>query len=296
MPTVSVVVATYRRDDKLQRALESLLTQSDVDFEVIVVDDNDVPKWNNAVSKIIDKFKSSHPHIKIKYIQNHPSLGSARARNIGIEASESEYICFLDDDDIYLIDRIKNQMLPMIEESADYSITNLALYSESDKLIEIRNRNYIKSTSSNDLLKYHLTYHITGTDSMMFRRDYILKIGCFPHIDVGDEFYLMQKAIEGNGKFIHVPTCDIKAYVHKGDGGLSSGDNKIIGEKLLYEHKKKYFDILENKYIRYIKARHYAVMAYAEVRRNNYLCFIKHSIKSFFMSPISFFNLITKNH
>ena len=296
MPTVSVVVATYRRDVKLQRALESLLTQSDIDFEVIVVDDNDAPEWNNAVSEIIDKFKTSHPNLKIKYIQNHPDLGSARTRNVGILASEAEYICFLDDDDIYLPDRIKNQLIPMIEESADYSITNLALYNESEKLIETRDRNYIKSTNSADLLKYHLIYHITGTDSMMFRRDYILKIGCFSHIDVGDEFYLMQKAIEGNGKFIHVPVCDIKAYVHKGDTGLSSGDNKIIGEKLLYEHKKKYFDILQKKHIRYIKSRHYAVIAYAEIRRNNFFCFIKHSIKSFFVSPVAFFNLLIKNH
>ena len=291
MPAVSVVVATYRRDSKLRCALESLLTQTYKDFEVIVVDDNDFLEWNNKVSEIIDNFKSSNPDIKIKYFQNHPGLGSALARNKGIDVSSGEFICFLDDDDIFLPKRIENQIIPMIEADADYSVTDLALYNESGKLVEIRNRKYIIDTSKEQLQKYHLLYNITGTDSMMFRRSYLHVIGSFSPIDIGDEYYLMQKAIENNGKFLYVPVCDIKAYVHNDHGGLSSSDEKIDGENELYTFKKKYFDYLDFKGRQYVKMRHHAVLAYAYIRNRRYLLFIKESILSFFSSPVFCFKL-----
>lgn len=284
-PTVSVIVATYRRDNVLRRAIESLAEQTYSNFEVIVVDDNDNEEWNRKVKEMIDEYRSANPSVSLKYIRNRTTIGSARTRNAGIEAATGEFVCFLDDDDLYLPDRIKNQVLPMISENADYGVTNLALYSESEKLVETRKRGYLKGTSADMLMKYHLMYHIAGTDTMMFRRDYLTKIGGFSPIDVGDEFYLMLKAIESGGKFLHVPVCDVKAYVHTGDGGLSSGQQKIDGENALYEYKKQYFDRLDRKSIRYIRMRHYAVIAYAYYRKKQYGRFLLESIKSFFVSP-----------
>ena len=291
-PMVSVVVATYRRGVELRRALESLMQQTYSNFEIVLVDDNGQQEWSESVKRIVDNFRQEYPHIRLCHIVNHPNQGSARTRNVGIEASEGTYICFLDDDDIYLPNRIYNQLVPMQQADADYSVTNLALYSENEKLIEIRNRDYIKDTSPKQLLKYHLMYHITGTDTMMFRRNYLMKIGCFSPIDVGDEFYLMQKAIEGGGKFLYVPTCDVKAYVHMGDSGLSSGRRKIIGEKQLFVHKQQYFDRMDKNVVRYIKARHYAVLAFAYLRNGSYMKFLTACVQSFCSSPLSCMKLV----
>ena len=137
-PKVSVIVATYRRDSVLEKALESLAIQTYVNFQLILVDDNDHDEWNQKVEKIVCKFKKAYPQIEVVYIQNHPNLGSAKTRNVGIEQANGEYVCFLDDDDIYLSRRIENQVYPMIACDADYGVTDLALYSESEKLIERR--------------------------------------------------------------------------------------------------------------------------------------------------------------
>ena len=69
----------------------------------------------------------------------------------------------------------------------------------------------------------------------MFKKEYLTKIGGFPPINVGDEFYLMHRAINGGGAFGYLPGCQVKAYVQTGEGGLSSGDGKIKGENALYE-------------------------------------------------------------
>ena len=287
MSKVSIVVATYRRDAALKNALESLSTQTYDDFEIVLVDDNAVPEWNEKVKGIVDEFKNQHPSIDILYIVNSTNQGSAKTRNIGIEASSGEYITFLDDDDIYFPSKVENQVAFMKQGEYDYSITDLRLCDESDKLVEMRKRSYIKKTDSAELLKYHLKYHLTGTDTMMFKKEYLLKIGAFAPIDVGDEFYLMQRAINGNGKFGYFPSCDLKAYVHMGEGGLSSGEGKIKGENSLYDYKKTFFAELDAKTRRYVRMRHYAVIAFAYLRMKKFGGFFKNAIKSFFCAPFS---------
>ena len=125
MPTVSVVVATYRRDTSLLRALDSVTVQTLKDFEIILVDDNGDPAWNDKVQHVVNRFKRKYPDVKLICITNSSNLGSARTRNVGIEASQGEYVCFLDDDDVYCPDRIKNQLIPMQREIADYRSLSL---------------------------------------------------------------------------------------------------------------------------------------------------------------------------
>jgi len=137
-------------------------------------------------------------------------------------------------------------------------------------------------------------YHMTGTDVMMFKKSYLTAIGGFSNIDVGDEFYLMEKAIEGNGKFSYLEGCDVKAFVHNEISGLSSGEGKIKGENELYNHKKEFFRILDRKAIKYIKMRHFAVLAFAELRRKHMKEFLKYAIMSFFHSPIQSTLLLAK--
>lgn len=288
---VSVIIATYERDKSLRKALESIMKQTYNNIEIIVVDDNGDFNWKRKVSLIINEINIIHP---IVYIQNEKNMGSAEARNIGIRVALGEYITFLDDDDIYLVDKIKNQVEHMIENNSDYSITDIYLYDENDKLIEKRTRQYLNKETKSNLLKYHLLYHMTGTDSMMFKNNYLLKIGGFSPINVGDEFYLMQKAIEGGGEFSYLPVSDIKAYIHTETGGLSSGDSKIKGENELYEYKHRYFNMMESKDIRFIKMRHYAVLAFAEMRRKRPLHFIKYLIMFFVIDPVESILLILK--
>lgn len=78
-----------------------------------------------------------------------------------------------------------------------------------------------------------------------------------------------------------------------GDGGLSSRRWKNQGRKCSsMSNKKTFFNKLEASDIRYIKMRHYAVIAYAELRRKNYGKFISNAMKSFFASPCRFFTIL----
>ncbi|WP_035052222.1 glycosyltransferase family 2 protein [Carnobacterium pleistocenium] len=290
---ISVIVTTYRREASLKTALNSLGKQTYTNIEIIIVDDNADIFWNNKVKDILLNYKKNQD-ITLVYIINEKNEGSAQSRNLGIDRATGKYITFLDDDDIYGPDKIKNQLTDMIKNQADYSLTDLWLYSDEGKLIEKRSRDYILDKSPKSLQRYHLKYHMTGTDVMMFKKSYLKFIGGFAKVDVGDEFYLMHKAIRGKGKFTYLKKCDVKAYVHTKINGLSSGNGKIYGENRLYEYKEKYFNILSSKDISYIKMRHFAVLSFAELRRKRMLMFLKYAVISFFHEPTQSITLLLK--
>lgn len=288
---VSIVVPTYRRDTELKKALISLAKQTYKEIEVIVVDDNSDEKWNLIVAKHIAEVRNKFPDLDIKLIKNEVNEGSAKTRNIGIKQAKGEYISFLDDDDIYLPLKVEKQLESIIEAGADFSVTDLKLYSENEKLIETRDRSYIKNYDKNSLLKYHLKYHITGTDCLMFKTEYLRKIGGFDEIDIGDEYYLVFKAINEGGALNYLNRCDVKAYVHKA-GGLSSGNIRIEGEKALFRFKKQYFGLLKRSDCRYIKMRHHAVVALALFKNKKYIPFFKEAVLALLVSPFDCLSLL----
>jgi len=92
---VTVIIPTYKRPDKLKRAVSSVLNQSFQDFEIIVVDDNEDESYINENQKVLDDFKD----LRIKKINNYKNSGACASRNKGIKHSLGNYIAFLDDDD-----------------------------------------------------------------------------------------------------------------------------------------------------------------------------------------------------
>lgn len=292
-PLVSIVIPTYHRDKELKRAVISIINQDYHNLEVLIVDDNVNEEWSKKVSEIVSSIDSSFPIVLIK---NNNNMGSAGTRNVGIENAHGEYICFLDDDDYYLENRIRKQLELMIEEDADYSITDLVLYRDDDKVEDVRKRWYLNTEERENLLLCHLKYHMTGTDTLMFKKDYLLKIGMFDIIDIGDEYYLMLKAIENGGKFVYLPRCDVKSYVHFENASLSCGLKKIQGENILFESKKKYFSEITRKNQKRIIMRHYAVIAYTYLKEKKYFEFFKYMVKSFCSSPVSCIKMYRSHH
>ena len=89
-PSVSVVIPLYNKAPYVERAIESVQSQSMQDFEVVVVNDGSTDEGASIVEKIED------PRIRLLHQAN---AGVSAARNRGIEESRSKLIAFLDADD-----------------------------------------------------------------------------------------------------------------------------------------------------------------------------------------------------
>lgn len=101
MPQISVIIPTFNRSSTLLRAIDSVLKQSFLDFDLWVVDDGSTDSTQELVTAL------NHP--KIKYIKT-KNMGVSAARNIAIERSTSPWKAFLDSDDEWLVDRLQSQM------------------------------------------------------------------------------------------------------------------------------------------------------------------------------------------
>lgn len=103
-PQVSVIIPTKDRAALLGRALESVLRQTYQGFEIIVIDDNSLDNTGLCVHNYRSK------DARIKYLKNGKNLGGSASRNAGIRNSQGSYVAFLDDDDIWLPEKLDEQM------------------------------------------------------------------------------------------------------------------------------------------------------------------------------------------
>ncbi|RLA78766.1 MAG: glycosyltransferase family 2 protein [Deltaproteobacteria bacterium] len=101
MPEVSVIIPTYNRKEMVQEAVESVLSQTYQDFELIVVDDGSEDGTREMIQR---EFPGLLTYI---YQENQ---GVSRARNRGIETSRGKYIAFLDSDDLWLKKKLERQV------------------------------------------------------------------------------------------------------------------------------------------------------------------------------------------
>ncbi|MBO8157757.1 MAG: glycosyltransferase family 2 protein [Bacillaceae bacterium] len=282
---VSVIIPTYKRSDFLERAIDSVINQTYKNVEIIVVDDNDPDSsvrknTEEKVQKYLNKYEN------IMYLKNKKNLGGALARNEGIYHSTGYYITFLDDDDIYLPEKIEKQVAYMNEHDLDLSFTDVRIHNEKNKLIDYREHKYIKSFENEELLKYHLMHHLTPTGTYMFKRESLLNIGCFDNVKVGQEFRLMLKAIQRGLSIGYIPKSLLIQYVHTAER-ISVGGNKIQGEKELYAYKRNFFSLLNLGQKQYIRFRHHAVMAIVGIRSKNIPVFLKHFLIGMITSPLN---------
>ncbi len=101
MATVSVIIPTFNRADKVVRAVSSVISQTFTDLEIIVVDDGSTDGTKHVMAKFDNK---------IKHIQHNLNLGVSAARNTGIKKSTAKFVSFLDSDDYWHPDKLAEQI------------------------------------------------------------------------------------------------------------------------------------------------------------------------------------------
>ena len=102
-PVISVVIPCFRAGTLLAEAIESVLAQTETDWELILVDNN----ASDETRVLIETYKTQYPQ-KIK-IFHELTQGSSSSRNRGLSESRGSYVAFLDDDDLMYPERLALQ-------------------------------------------------------------------------------------------------------------------------------------------------------------------------------------------
>ena len=101
LPAISVIMPVYNGAMYIQEAMDSILSQSMPDFELIIVNDGSTDHSSEIVHSYFDK--------RIKIIDLPKSTGCFPARNTGLRVVAGKYICMMDADDVIVPDRFEKQ-------------------------------------------------------------------------------------------------------------------------------------------------------------------------------------------
>lgn len=96
---ISIIIPTYNRESFITKTIDSVLKQSDPDFEVLIVDDGSSDNTEETVKKIKDS--------RIRYYKI-PNGERGHARNYGTNLASGNYVTFLDSDDLLYPDYLSN--------------------------------------------------------------------------------------------------------------------------------------------------------------------------------------------
>lgn len=131
-PLISVVVTCWNSQNTIQACLESILSQSLKDFELIIVDNAS----SDNTHHIIKQYKEQDSRIKL--IIHSDNKGAAGGRNSGLIQARGRYLCYLDGDDVWYPDKLKVQVNEMQSKGIAFSFTSYEfLDSELGKLNKI---------------------------------------------------------------------------------------------------------------------------------------------------------------
>jgi glycosyltransferase involved in cell wall biosynthesis len=161
---ISVIIPTYNRASFLEKTIKSVLNQTKEVDELIVIDDGS----KDNTKEIVKKYN-------IKYIFQENS-GVSSARNCGIKNSKNDWICFLDSDDIWELDKIAIQ--------SDFHKNNKhVLFSYTDerwfyKDKEVNQKKHQKKSLQNHFLD-HIKLCIIGASSVMCHKSVFDRVGLF---------------------------------------------------------------------------------------------------------------------
>lgn len=164
---ISVIIPTFERNITLKRAIKSILNQTFMEFEVIIINDSHNEK---ETLDIIKKFNDK----RIKYFRNSRQKGANGARNTGILKSKGKYIAMMDDDDLAYKNRLKKQLEIFEKDRSVDVVSSFAdIIDDEGKIIG----GYSEMLKPEDFFFLLNFKNCIVHSSVMFRKDLFLRSG-----------------------------------------------------------------------------------------------------------------------
>lgn len=160
-PLVSIIIPTYNREKYIKRAINSVLSQSFQDFEIIIIDDGST----DNTKKILEPYLKDK---RIKYIfQKNQKV--SRARNNGIKNSTGKYVALLDSDDYWIDNNKLKKQIDFLEKKQDYVLTSGGIIRINEKGQEISK---IKNPEKDEYIRKSMLLSCLITPSaVVFKRE-----------------------------------------------------------------------------------------------------------------------------
>jgi glycosyltransferase involved in cell wall biosynthesis len=236
VPTVSVILPTFNRADSLGRAIQSVLTQTLSNFELIIVDDGST---DNTVH-LVAGFRDS----RIRLLSLDNNSGAGRARNEGIRAASAELVAFLDSDDEWMPRKLELQVAHL-KASTDPRVAvaycREYLYSELTKS-KRQSQGYIYE---GDLFDHLLRGFWLSTSLLMVKRSSLLSIEGFDEsLPSFQDYDLCLRLAHASNHFVAVDEPLVTRYCN---ADLRISNNPVAAFKGFQGIKDKWGAVMKSR-------------------------------------------------
>lgn len=168
-PLVSIILPTHNRASYISTAIESALSQSFKDFELIIINDGSTDK----TSKIISEFEKRDS--RVRSIANKHNLGLVKSLNKGIKNANGKYIARIDDDDFWCESNKLEKQTKFLDSNPEYVLVGggaIITNKEGKEVARVLYPEY-----DEDIRKEILFYSPFAHPSIMFRKDAWGRVG-----------------------------------------------------------------------------------------------------------------------
>ncbi|MEH2058127.1 MAG: glycosyltransferase family A protein [Nostoc sp.] len=218
-PKVSVIIPAYNAMSFLPQALDTLFNQTFQDFEVLIIDDGSSDHIATWAAEI------THPNVKLISQANQ---GQSVARNNGIRLSQSEYIAFLDADDLWEPTKLEKQVSAFIKNPELGLVdTWVFVVDEQDNILSKPEIYYDEGNVWLQMLELNL---VMCGSSPMVRRECFETVGYFNQTIKGPEDWHMWTRIAAQYPFkiICEPLVHYRQHPHSTSRNLELMVSNII--------------------------------------------------------------------
>ena len=161
MPKISVIVPVYNSEKYLHRCIDSILAQTFIDFELLLV--NDGSKDNSG--KICNEYAAKDSRVRVFHKQNG---GVSSARNLGLNNAKGEWVTFVDSDDWVKPDYLYSMVC---QSDADMVMSSFEIIDEVEKWDNsIENRIFNKNEIKQFIERYIYTVTLCSPWCKLFNR------------------------------------------------------------------------------------------------------------------------------
>ena len=222
---VSIVIPAYNAEKEIRNTVDSILNQTFIDYEIIVVNDGST---DNTLQVLLDYGD------KIKIIDQ-VNGGVSKARNEGIKVAEGEYVAFLDSDDLWHPDKLSLQ-IKLMESNTDWNASYTLTSFDS---VFVHKTNITETRVEEKTIKEIFNFPYLVTSSFVIKCEFCKAIGAFNEdLATAEDIDLyLRTSVKGAMGYINEPLtwkADIQGSL--GSALSSYKDNLFVVDKFLKEN------------------------------------------------------------
>ena len=224
-PRVSVVMPVFNGERYLRAAIDSVLAQTERDFELIVIDDGSTDATASIVRGIADP--------RIRLIPNERNLGLVRSLNRGVAAARGEFVARLDADDLAMPERFARQVA-FLDENPDVALLG-SWYVEISPAGEPLARRRLPTAHWD--LRWHLCITCPFVHSaVMWRREPVAReVGQYDERLVLGEDYDLWRRIGERFRLATLPSYLVQYRLHSVSMMATYGVHTLEGRRMRSE-------------------------------------------------------------